>query len=447
MHPILLVGDDFFIDELREALTTYGWTVDCVDDPAEASNLLRVRGYACCVVADGDERLRVRDVLTGFGVSPSVPIVAIVYDRDVSTAVDAMKLGASHALERCATTTAVIAAIEAAVPKGSAPILGDPRDIFVRAEDSPLNRILEKLPQIAQANAPVLISGESGTGKELVARTIHNMSERASGPFIAVNCGAIPDTLLEGELFGWVKGAFTGAYQDRMGQFEAADGGTIFLDEIGEIPLHLQVKLLRVLQESEVLPIGSTRTKKLDFRVVAATNRNLMNEVNAGNFREDLFYRVCVLPVHLPPLRQRPHDVPVIAHHLMQVFNRLNSTHVLGIQPSAMMAMVNYSWPGNVRELENLMNRLAILKRVGILELGDLPEQFHGATPPPPQIGLYVPSEGMDMAETMEQLEASLVRQALEKADGNKAQAARLLGLNRTTLVEKVKRLGLMDEF
>ncbi|MEZ4458616.1 MAG: sigma-54 dependent transcriptional regulator [bacterium] len=446
MHHILLVGDDFFIDELREALVSHGWEVDTVDEPNDASALLRGRSYECCVVCDGDERLRVRDVVTGFGVAPTVPVVAIVHDNDVSTAVDAMKLGASHALERNTTTTAVIAAIEAAVPKGSAPILGDPRDIFVRSEHSPLNRILDKLPQISLANAPVLISGESGTGKELVARTIHNMSERSSGPFVAVNCGAIPDTLLEGELFGWVKGAFTGAHQDRMGQFEAADGGTIFLDEIGEIPLHLQVKLLRVLQESEVVPVGSSRPRKLDFRVVAATNRHLMNEVAAGNFREDLYYRICVLPVHLPPLRERPQDVPIIAKYLMAMFNRLNSTHILGINPQAMMAMTAYSWPGNVRELENLMNRLAILKRVGMLELSDLPEQFNGATPPPPQIGLYVPSEGMDMAETMEQLESSLVRQALEKADGNKAQAARLLGLNRTTLVEKVKRLGLMDE-
>lgn len=446
MHHILLVGDDFLVAELREALSSTGWNVRSIDEPREATDLLKGKTFACCLVADGEERTRVRDVLTGFGVAPTVPIVAMIGHGDVATAVDAMKLGASQVVERDAPLASIIAAIESAVPKGGAPIQGDPRDIFIRADDSPLNLLLDKLPQISQANAPVLITGESGTGKELIARTVHNMSERADGPFVAVNCGAIPDTLLEGELFGWVKGAFTGAHQDRKGQFEVANGGTIFLDEVGEIPLHLQVKLLRVLQEGEVIPVGSSRAKKLDFRIVAATNRNLQSEVLAGNFREDLFYRICVLPVHLPPLRERPRDVGVIAFHLMQNFNRLNSTHLIGISPRALISMTAYSWPGNVRELENLITRIAILKRVGVVEPSDLPEQFHGSSPPPPQMGLYVPSEGMDMAETMEQLETSLIRQALNKADGNKAQAARLLGLNRTTLVEKVKRLGLQDQ-
>jgi transcriptional regulator with PAS, ATPase and Fis domain len=340
----------------------------------------------------------------------------------------------------------LMAAVTDAVPKGSAPFHGDPRDLFVRSERSTLNSLLEMLPPIATAPAPVLITGESGTGKELFARTIHNMSSRAQGPFIAVNCGAIPDTLLESELFGYIKGAFTGAHQDHAGQFAAADKGTILLDEIGELPLQLQVKLLRVLQDGKVLPVGATEPVSVDFRVIAATNRNLENEVKAGNFREDLYYRLSVLPMHVPPLRERPDDIPVIAEHLTQEQNRLNKTHLQGFSKTALSAMKAYNWPGNVRELQNLMQRLSILKRVGQIELEDLPAQFHGDNPPPPQLGLYVPSEGMDMADTLERLETSLVKQALQKADGNKAAAARLLGLNRTTLVEKVKRLRIQQD-
>lgn len=444
---LLVVDDPFLYDDVCASLKSGGWGVVLETEVHEAIAKLKSETFSCCIVADG-ESSRVRDVLTSFGVAPTLPVVGVVRTGDVATTVDAMRLGAHSVVELNSEDDVdrLMAAVSDAVPKGSAPFHGDPRDLFVRSERSSLNSLLEMLPPIATAPAPVLITGESGTGKELFARTIHNMSSRAQGPFIAVNCGAIPDTLLESELFGYIKGAFTGAHQDHAGQFAAADKGTILLDEIGELPLQLQVKLLRVLQDGKVLPVGATEPVSVDFRVIAATNRNLENEVKAGNFREDLYYRLSVLPMHVPPLRERPDDIPVIAEHLTQEQNRLNKTHLQGFSKAAMSAMKAYNWPGNVRELQNLMQRLSILKRVGQIELEDLPAQFHGDNPPPPQLGLYVPSEGMDMADTLERLETSLVKQALQKADGNKAAAARLLGLNRTTLVEKVKRLRIQQD-
>lgn len=443
---LLIVDDEFLYDDVCVALKKRGWGVVLEPDKFRALQRLRSEHFACCVVADGESSL-VRDVLTSFGVAPPLPVVGVVRTGDVATTVDAMKLGA-HSVVELATDDDIdrlVAAVDDSVPKGSAPFHGDPRDLFIRAENSPLNDLLDMLMPLASASAPILITGESGTGKELFARTLHNMSPRASGPFIAVNCGAIPDTLLESELFGYVKGAFTGAHADRMGQFQAAHGGTILLDEIGEMPTALQVKLLRVLQDGKVTPVGATTPINVDFRVIAATNRNLENEVRESNFREDLFYRLSVLPMHVPPLRERPADIPVMCEYFLHEQNRLNKTHLKGFSREALKAMQSYGWPGNVRELQNLLQRLSILKRVGFVELEDLPAQFHGGHPPPPQIGLYVPSEGMDMAGMLERLETSLVKQALQKTDGNKAQAARLLGLNRTTLVEKVKRMRLDD--
>lgn len=447
-HHIMVIADsDGRWSPLVEQLRARGWSVDLVDSPSEGIEAISEGPNSCIIVADSAEKTRVRDILTGFDVGPPVPVVGIVRESDVSTSVDAMRLGAFTVIEdNDEALDAILAAVALAVPAGGAPIQGDPRDIIIRAENSPLNELLDMIPQIARSGAPVLITGESGTGKELFARTLHNMSPRSAGPFVAVNCGAIPDTLLESELFGYVAGAFTGAHADKDGHFQFADGGTIFLDEIGELPFRLQVKLLRVLQDNIVTPVGATTGKHVDFRVVAATNRLLETEVEEGNFREDLFYRLNVLPLHVPPLRERTDDILVLAHAFMNEQNRINKTRLTGITRETEKALRAYTWPGNIRELQNLLQRVAILKRFGFVELEDLPHQFFDEHPPPPQMGLYVPSEGIDMAETMSKLESSLLRQALEKCDGNKAAAARLLGLNRTTLVEKVKRLRLEEE-
>ncbi len=442
-HRILVLADDALGHDVEQHLTEQGWSVELETEVSEASKTIRAVRFSCLFVADG-ETDRVRDILTTIDINFATPVVAMVRPGDVPTAVDAMRLGARNVLQFSGDTPAeqISAAIEESVPKGGAPFLDrDPRDVIVRSDESPFNAILGMLPQIGASDAPVLVTGESGTGKELVARTIHNMSGRANGPFVAVNCSAIPETLLESELFGYIKGAFTGAHKNREGYFQAANGGTIFLDEIGDMPTRLQVKLLRVLQEKEVLPVGSNKPISVDFRVIAATNRDLESEIERHQFREDLYYRISVLPLHIPPLRERTADIETLASHFLAEQNRVNSTQLLGFTKETFTLMKRYDWPGNVRELQNLVQRLSILKRTGFIERDDLPPQFSGDSANAQQLGLYVPSEGMDMAGTLERLEVQLLEQALEKAEGNKAAAARLLGLNRTTLVEKVKRL------
>jgi DNA-binding NtrC family response regulator len=442
-HRILVVVDqNDTLDTLNNSLEEDGWGVEVVDDASEGVKKMRSDGFAAVVVSDGASGQRVRDLLTTVDVGLETPIVALVNVGDVRTAVDAMRLGAVTALELDDDVDeAVIAAIGDAIPKGAGPVRDDPRSVIVRAEGSPIEELLSMLPQIARSDAPVLVTGESGTGKELLARTIHNMSPRNDGPFVAVNCGAIPETLLESELFGYVKGAFTGARADKKGYFEAANDGTIFLDEIGEMPTRLQVKFLRVLQDHKVQPVGSRRPVEVDFRVIAATNRDLEKEIGEGNFREDLYYRIGVLPMHISPLRERPMDVPVLAEYFLKEQNLVNKTRIVGFTREVLSYMKRYDWPGNVRELENLVQRLSILKQVGYIERDDLPPQFLGNEQYSQQLGLYVPSEGLDMAGTLEKLEKQILTQALRKSEGNKAAAARLLGLNRTTLVEKVKRL------
>lgn len=441
-HRILLVIDDDAPADLSKTLAERGWGVATEQNAADAVAKLRRQAFEALVVCDGANG-RVRDVLTTVDVGIRTPIIAVINPGDVRTAVDAMRLGAASAVEDDEEMVAVVlAAISDALPKGSGPSTGaDPRDVIVRAKDSPLNQMLAIVPQIARSDAPVLITGESGTGKELLARTIHNMSPRAKGPFIAVNCGAIPETLLESELFGYVKGAFTGARTDKHGFFEAANEGTIFLDEIGEMAPRLQVKFLRVLQDHQVLPVGSRNPIDVDFRVIAATNRDLEREIEEGNFREDVYYRIGVLPMHLTPLRERPMDVPLLAEYFLEEQNLVNKTRIIGFTREVFTYLKRYDWPGNVRELENLVQRLSILKQAGYIERDDLPSQFTGGEHQAQQLGLYVPSEGIDMAGTLERLERQILEQALRKVSGNKAAAARLLGLNRTTLVEKVKRL------
>lgn len=445
-HQILLItGDSDTGQTIKANLESEEWGVELCLEQSEVLEKINESKYACIIAHDSAAQGRVRDVLTAINVGSKTPVVALIQGDDVKTAVDAMKLGARTVVEFSEDNlVALNTAIQDAIPKGAMPLKGnDPRDIIIRSPNSPLNELLEMLPPIARAQAPVLITGESGTGKELFARTIHNMSDRKDGPFLAVNCGAIPETLLESELFGYMKGAFTGAHSDRKGFFEAAENGTLFLDEIGEMPMRLQVKILRVLQEHVVRPVGATETSPVNFRLITATNRNLEAEIKTGDFREDLFYRIAVLPLHLLPLRDRVPDIGVLAEFFLVEQNRVNDTALKGITSECYSHLKRYAWPGNIRELENLIQRVCILKRNGFVERDDLPHQITGVGKRHQQLGLYVPSEGMDMADTLGQLEVQLVSQALKKTNGNKAKAARLLGLNRTTLVEKIKRLKL----
>ncbi len=311
-----------------------------------------------------------------------------------------------------------------------------------------IRHVLEMIERVADSDSTVLITGESGTGKELVAKAIHYNSPRANKPFVPVNCGAIPGELLESELFGHVKGAFTGAIANRVGRFELASGGTIFLDELGELSLSLQVKLLRVLQERKFEPVGSVKTQIADVRVIAATNVQLERAIEKGQFREDLYYRLNVIPIAIPPLRSRKPDIPLLFHHFINQFNSTKGRQIEGVSPGAMDVLCNYGWPGNIRELENLCERLAILKGKGIVEINDLPEQYR-TRPAQTQTAhdlvdmFELPDDGMDFNTAVDAFENTLILNALEKTGWNRNQAAAMLRLNRTTLVEKIKKKGL----
>jgi len=314
-------------------------------------------------------------------------------------------------------------------------------DSIIGKSDS-LARMLSIVERIADTESSVLITGESGTGKELVARALHYNSRRANRPLVTVNCGAIPEELLESELFGHVKGAFTNAHRHRDGRFAVAHGGTIFLDEIGDMSPNLQVKLLRVLQERTFEPVGSSKTQKVDVRVIAATHQDLPKLIKEHRFREDLFYRLNVLPVEVPALRDRIDDLPLLAHHFLDVARQERDSRIEGISGDAMQRLMEYHWPGNIRELENLMERLSVLVEVGEISLDDLPDHIR-AEPTTQPFAPRVPATGIDFNKVVARFESDLIEQALEHTHWNKNRAAGLLGLNRTTLIEKIKKRGI----
>lgn len=304
--------------------------------------------------------------------------------------------------------------------------------------------VFARMEKILITDSTVLILGESGTGKELVARAIHYNGLRKEKPFIAINCGAIPAELLESELFGHVRGSFTGAVADKPGKFELANKGTIFLDEIGTMPLQLQMKLLRVLQEQELERVGSTNSTKLDVRVISATNADLEERVHRGDFREDLYYRLNVIPIHLPPLRDRREDIPLLAKHFLKKICTEMRRPILEMSQAATRAMEDYQWPGNVREMENVIERTVALTDSDIIDLQDLPPQIGGIAQKDSNLpSLQIPEEGLDLADEIAHIEQALIKQAMERSSNVKARAASLLNINRTTLVEKIKRYGM----
>jgi DNA-binding NtrC family response regulator len=307
-----------------------------------------------------------------------------------------------------------------------------------------IQQVFTRMEKILHTDSTVLILGASGTGKELVARAIHFNGPRKDQPFITINCGAIPADLLESELFGHVRGAFTGAIADKPGKFELANEGTIFLDEIGTMPLHLQMKLLRVLQEQEIERVGGNRRIKLNVRVISATNADLDEQVRQGRFREDLFYRLNVIPIHLPPLSERRDDVPLLARHFLHKVCAEMKRPLMTLTAAAVRALEAYDWPGNVREMENVIERTVALTDGVVIDRHDLPPQLAGGVGeaellPVPRI----PPQGLSLPATIDTLERAMIGQALAICGGVKSRAAALLGLNRTTLVEKIKRLGL----
>jgi sigma-54 specific flagellar transcriptional regulator A len=305
-----------------------------------------------------------------------------------------------------------------------------------------IREIMDTISRVASSTCSVLITGASGTGKELFVAALHDASPRAGRPMVTVNCGAIPENLIESELFGHARGAFTGAHAARQGLVAAAEGGTLFLDEIGELPLALQVKILRLLQQREYSPVGDSRTLKCDIRIVAATNRDLEEEIVAGRFREDLFYRLNVIHLHLPLLRERSSDIEVLAKHFFRACAiRANRKDLLGFAPDTLQVLGSYSWPGNVRALENAVERAVLLAKGPLIQIADLPPRVRDE---PPLVATVtadaLPDSGIDMRAAVGEYESQLIRQALKRTGRNKKRAAELLGVNRTTLVEMIKR-------
>jgi two-component system response regulator AtoC len=314
-------------------------------------------------------------------------------------------------------------------------------DIVVASEG--MRTAVELAERVAPHPTTILITGESGTGKELVAKLIHESSHRASGPFVPVNCGAIPENLLESELFGHVKGSFTGASRDRAGLFEEAEGGTLLLDEIGELPQALQVKLLRALQEGEIRRVGESRPRQLDVRILAATARDLEADVQESEFRSDLYYRINVVRIHLPPLRHRVDDVPVLLHHFLEVFNESLGLEVEGFEPDAIKSLTGYSWPGNVRELENVVERTMVLSDSAMIGLDDLPEIVRDPKALLKTTAGNLSSDELSVKKRTWELEKHLIGRALEVTGGNRTRAAELLDLSYRALLYKIRDYGL----
>jgi len=306
-------------------------------------------------------------------------------------------------------------------------------------------QIYKLIGTLAGTESTILVTGESGTGKELVARAIHDTSLRKGQPFVSINCGAFPETLLESELFGYVRGAFTGAAANKKGLIEAADGGSLFLDEIGDMPLPMQVKLLRALQDHRVRPVGGTQEISVDVRVIAATNQDLKAAVAAGQFREDLYYRIAVIPLEIPPLRERKADIAVLAEHFVRRYAQAQGKNIFGFSPRVMKILESYSWPGNVRELENVVERAVALESSQLIQPERLPEQLL-AEPVELRVELHtaeLPDGGVDYESTIQRIETDLIKNALKKTQGNQMRAARLLNLSYRSLRHKIQTLGI----
>jgi DNA-binding NtrC family response regulator len=393
------------------------------------------------------------------------PTVVMTGEATVDTAVAAVRLRVHDYLLKPFSMDALDAAITRVV--GSKPVSGIHTNPAVAepssarawrnryapqmlGESPALLSVFSVLQRVTTSDCPILVHGETGTGKELVARAIHGSSGRGARPFIAVNCAAVPEALMESELFGHSRGAYTGAAEKRVGRFQAANGGTLFLDEIGEMPLSLQAKLLRALQEKQITPLGENRPIDVDVRVVAATHRNLDDLVAEGLFREDLLYRLDVIRLELPPLRERASDLPPLVDGLISDINGRRGAKVTGIEPSAMKHLLAYAWPGNVRQLQNVLERAVLLRQEGLLTSEDLPTRIRTvAATPVAQEGPFgtpsLPDDGVDLRDAVDRFESALIRQALVRTNWNKNRAATILHLNRTTLVEKLKKRGWLD--
>ncbi|MDX8381806.1 MAG: sigma-54 dependent transcriptional regulator [Ghiorsea sp.] len=387
-------------------------------------------------------------------IDPDIGVILITGYSEVESAVQAIELGADDFLKKPFEPSELDIRVKEIMKKRTLKlenktlkqkIHSDSGHHGLMGQCDIIKRLRDTALLLGDSDSTVLITGESGTGKEVLANMLHQSGNRATKPFVSINCGAIPEELLESELFGHVKGAFTGAVRARAGRFEVANGGTIFLDEIGDMSPKLQVKLLRVLQERTFEPVGSHQSIHIDVRVIAATHRDLEDEITDGRFRQDLYYRLNVIPLTLPALRERDDDVILLTEYFLSKFNDMKNSQISGISKTAKEVMLRYNWPGNVRELQNLIERVTTLKRKGSIDIEDLPSRMLDAAQRAVQ-GYSIDvkqHDNIDFKGIVDEFESHLITSALERFDWNKNQAAKFLSMNRTTLVEKIKKKGL----
>jgi two-component system, NtrC family, response regulator AtoC len=453
MRRVLVVDDEENIRlVLRTLLKKHGYEVEVAEGGAAALSALDSFDPDVILTDVRMPRMGGLDLLAALKAKqhPATVIVMSAFGN-VDLAIDAMKAGAYDYVSKPFKADEVVLALRKAEEREALrrenralkeQIQKDHQFESILAKSREMLEIFRTISKIADFKTTVLVTGESGTGKELVARAIHARSTRRGAPFVAINCGAIPENLLESELFGHKKGAFTDATADRRGLFEEANGGTLFLDEIGELPLNLQVKLLRVLQEETIRRLGDTKDVKTDARIVAATHRDLAADVKAGRFREDLFYRINVLPIAIPPLRARREDVNLLIDHFIARNNARLGTAIRGVSPEARKQLLEYTWPGNVRELENTIERAMVLAESDVLQAADLPERIRDALDP---VQVQLASGELSIKRTTAAIEQILIRRALQKTKGNRTRAADLLELSHRALLYKIKDYKITD--
>lgn len=442
MAKRIVVADDEpdTLDLCYKVLTREGHDVSTVKDGIEAVKIIEKEPFDLLLLdirMPGKNGMEVLDAATSIGLDT----IMITAYASVDTAVEAMKRGAGDYLAKPFTAAELRSVVERIFSRQR--LLKTDKGIEevqefcgIVGNSSPMLGLYEMIDRIAGTDSSILIEGESGTGKELAARAVHSKSRRSTGPFIPINCGALPENLLESELFGHARGAFTGAVESKQGLFEAASNGTIFLDEISEMAPNLQVKLLRVLQEKEIRPVGAIEHKKVNIRVIAATNKELSREVSAGRFREDLFYRLSVISLRLPPLRERKEDIPPLVHYFIMKFNRLYSRKIEGVAPHAMQNLLDYHWPGNVRELGNVIERAVILekgKTITAKELSLGTGRGHSST-----MGAVA-----HQYKSLDEMEKDYIEKVLRATKGNRTKSASILGIGRRTLYDKIVTYGI----
>jgi len=466
-HTILVVDDEINIRRVLSAmLRREGYHVRAASDGAEAMTELKLSAFSAVVTDLKMPRVDGRQLLAHVMEHyPDTPVIVITAHGTIGGAVDALKQGAFDYITKPFEAEAIHAAVEKAVRTrtlNAATVHGGPTAVEagglgrfgIIGRSRQMKELFGVIDRVASQPSTVLITGESGTGKELVAKALHHHGQRAGKPFIRINCAAIPNNLMESELFGFERGAFTGADHSKPGRFELADDGTLFLDEIGEISSEMQVKLLRALQEGEFERVGGLKTISVSVRLIAATNRNLQEAIEDGEFREDLYYRLNVVPIRLPPLRERTEDIPALVQHFVTKYNLRLSRAVEGVSEEGLEVLQRYSWPGNIRELENVIERTLLFCDSAVVGEDDLPpdlkEACGGDSPPVPIPAIHLPAGDAGLKDvvkqTMSQIERQYITRALEETTGNVTQAARLLKISRKSMQNKMKEFGLRED-